>query len=711
MTLTDENGLPLYTNRLSAEDSPYLRQHAHNPVNWFPWGDDAFAEAKTGDKPIFLSIGYSTCHWCHVMERESFDNLEIAELLNRNFVPVKLDREQRPDIDEIYMTGTQLMSGHGGWPMSNFLTPEGKPFFSGTYFPPESFRDLIKQLDKVWKTRRTEIYREADRISEAIARHTNARGKSEELGDILRISTEALLDLFDNSSGGFGSSPKFPQESHLLLLLESWKRNKGESVRNALRLTLDQMYQGGIYDQVAGGFHRYAVDNEWQVPHFEKMLYNQAQLLHVYALAYSRFNLNAYKRVANEIAEYVLREMTSSEGAFYSATDADSEGEEGLFFTWTFEELENELSDDDLAFVMEVYGVTRDGNFEGKNILHLKNFPDLNRKEDSDDWLKHLSVIKAKLYSLRTQRLSPLRDEKIITGWNSMMISALVIAGHLLQSPKFLQAAERAADYLWTQHRREGVLWRISFNGNTSIKGNLEDYGSFAAASMSLFKYTAKEKWLDRARLIIQEMNALFWDMDDAGYFFSSIDEAKRLITRPKSPMDGATPSANSYAVSALVCFWLVTKDIGTEEKINRTIKQYSGLITSAPTAFSYMSSILQDYLTGQRDSIQYAANGHVRASLHKTVTGRTLELNIDQDWYINANKTTGSFKPTFITGKNIHCRYPLGTTRTPSFTEEPSNFYEGKITIDIVGEGPISLNLQACDKTSCLVPELLTFD
>ena len=711
MTLTDENGLPLYTNRLSAEDSPYLRQHAHNPVDWFPWGEDAFTEAKTGDKPIFLSIGYSTCHWCHVMERESFDNLEIAELLNRNFVPVKLDREQRPDIDEIYMTGTQLMSGHGGWPMSNFLTPDGKPFFSGTYFPPESFKDLIKQLDKIWKTRRTEIYREADRISDLIARHTNARGKSEELRDILQISTKALLDLFDNSSGGFGSSPKFPQESHLLLLLESWKRNKDEGVRNALRLTLDQMYQGGIYDQIAGGFHRYAVDNEWQVPHFEKMLYNQAQLLHVYALAYSTFNLNAYKRVANEIAEYVLREMTSSEGAFYSATDADSEGEEGLFFTWTFEELENELSDDDLAFVMEVYGVTRDGNFEGKNILHLKNCPDLKRKEDSDDWLKHLSGIKAKLYSQRTQRLSPLRDEKIIAGWNSMMISALVIAGHLLQSPKFLQAAERAADYLWTQHRREGVLWRISFNGNTSIKGNLEDYGSFAAASMSLFKYTAEEKWLDRARLIIQEMNALFWDMNDSGYFFSRIDEAKRLITRPKSPMDGATPSANSYAMSALLGFWLITKDIGTEEKINRTIKQYSGLITSAPTAFSYMSSILQDYLTGQRDSIQYAANGHVRASLRKTAAGRTLELNIDQDWYINANETTGSFKPTFITGKNIHCRYPLGTTRTPSFTEEPSNFYGGKITIDIVGEGPISLNLQACDKTRCLVPELLTFD
>ena len=711
MTLIDENGLPLFTNRLSEEDSPYLRQHAHNPVNWFPWGEDAFSQAQLGDKPIFLSIGYSTCHWCHVMERESFDNLKIAEFLNRNFVSIKLDREQRPDIDEIYMTGTQLMSGHGGWPMSNFLTPDGKPFFAGTYFPPESFKSLIKKLDEIWRTRRKEIYREANKIAEAISRHTNAKGKSEELGDILQVSKNALLDLFDNSFGGFGSSPKFPNESHLLLLLESWKRSKDEDVRNALTLTLDQMYQGGIYDQIAGGFHRYAVDSEWQIPHFEKMLYNQAQLLHVYALAYFSLNLNPYKRIATEIAEYVLREMTSPEGAFYSATDADSEGEEGLFFTWTFEELEAELSEDDLDFVVEVYDVTRDGNFEGRNILNLKNCPNLKLKEDSDDWLERLNSIKAKLYAHRTGRPRPLRDEKIITGWNSMMISALAIAGHHLESPNFLQAAERAADYLWEKHRKEEVIWRISFNGHTSVKGNLEDYGGFAAASMTLFKYTGAEKWLDRAKCIILEMNTLFWDMNDAGYFFSNIDEAKRLITRPKSPMDGATPSANSYALSALVQYWLVTKDIGIEEKINQTINQYSGLISAVPTAFSYMSSTLQDFLSGQRDSIQYAANGHVRASLKKTGLGRALELYIDKDWYINGNETAGIFKPTFISGKNIHCRYPLGTTRTPSFSDEPSKFYEGKITIDIVGKGPICLNLQACDKTKCLAPELLTFD
>ena len=710
MTLVDKDGAPLFTNLLSEEDSPYLRQHAHNPVNWLPWGEDAFSRASEEDKPIFLSIGYSTCHWCHVMERETFDNLEIAAFLNKHFVSIKLDREQRPDIDEIYMIGTQLMSGQGGWPMSNFLTLGGKPFFSGTYFPPENFKSLIKKLNEIWRTRRLDIEREADKIAAAITRHTNAKSDTGNLDYILHAAAKALKDQFDESYGGFGSSPKFPNESYLMLLLESWRRQGDKDACNAVRVTLNQMYQGGIYDQVAGGFHRYAVDREWQVPHFEKMLYNQAQLLELYALAFSSLNLPAYKRVATEIAEYVLRDMICPEGAFYSATDADSEGEEGMFFTWTFEELESELSKVDFDFVREVCGASRGGNFEGKNILNLKSFVGLSQKEDSESWLTQLSYIKAKLYALREKRSHPLRDEKIITGWNSMMISALAKAGCCLGSQRFLKAATRAAEYLWKEHWQEGLLWRISLNGHTSIKGNLEDYGGFAAASMTLFKYTQDAIWLERAEQIISAMNISFWDHDEAGYFMSNSYEAERLITRPKSPMDGATPSANSYALSALVQYWLVTRDIGVEDKINQTIKQYSGLIEAAPSAFSYMICVLQDYLSGQRDSIQYAAGGQVRVCLRQTDSGRALDIDIQKDFYISANETVGVFKPTLITGENIRCWYPAGATRTLEFVDEPSKFYEGKITIDIAGEGPFSLNLQACDGTKCFSPEMLIF-
>jgi uncharacterized protein YyaL (SSP411 family) len=708
--LVDDNGNPLYTNRLIHEDSPYLRQHAHNPVDWFPWGEEAFAKARQEDKPVFLSVGYSTCHWCHVMERESFDNLLIAEYLNEYFVSIKLDREQRPDLDDIYMTGTQLMSGHGGWPMSNFLTVQGAPFYSGTYYPAENFRHLLVQLNELWKTKRNEVERQAEEVAGAISKYTNAKSENAQLGGLITAGAEELARTFDSRFGGFGDAPKFPNEPQLMLLLENSRRNDNDNSRRALQQTLDHLYQGGIYDQIAGGFHRYAVDRQWLVPHFEKMLYNQAQLLPLYAQGSVELNKPAYRRIAMEIGDYVLRDMLSPDGAFYSATDADSEGDEGLFFTWTLEELAVVLSVDDLSLVRDVYGVSEEGNFEGRNILHLDESIETFAGDDLDSMLERVDQIKSRLYAAREKRIHPLRDEKVITGWNAMMISAFAVAGHCLDLPRFIEAALRAADYLWQHHWRERRLWRISLGGHQSIAGNLEDYAAFARAAMDLYRITQRREWLDRGVSVIDSMNDLFWDQDGAGYFLSRESEDGPLITRPKSPMDGATPSANSLAISALVQYWLATKDVMAEQKVAQTASAFSGLMVKSPFAFSYMIVALQDYLEGQRGVIQFAAEGKVRVERRHVENGALLEIAIESGWHINANETLDHLVPTRVVGKDFSVQYPDGISRKLAFVEAPFELYEGELSIIVHGSGPFTVELQACDNSRCLAPEKLVF-
>ena len=711
--MTDDSEKPGYCNRLAEEDSPYLLQHAHNPVDWYPWGDEAFNKARLEDKPVFLSIGYSTCHWCHVMEHESFDNDEIAGYLNEHFVAIKLDREQRPDLDDIYMTGTQLMTGHGGWPMSNFLSADGKPFYSGTYFPPANFMQLLQQLTEVWSTRRTEVLAQADKMAVAIEQYTAAKSNNAQLGDLLSLAVNELHGRFDSVHGGFGEAPKFPNESQLGVVMTDWLRTGNEQSETVLRLTLDRLYQGGICDQIAGGFHRYTVDQHWLVPHFEKMLYNQAQLLSLYAKAYSVLGDQAYKRVALEIAEYVLRDMCAPDGAFYSATDADSEGEEGLFFVWTVQELEEALSKEDVELAVELYGVTENGNFEGHNILHLGGSLEAYAKEHGltlDALLLRLATIKNTLYTRREQRVHPLRDEKIITGWNSMMISSLSIAATYLGKTSLLDAALRAAEFLWEKHWDDDGLWRISLNGHPSITGNLEDYSAFAEATMLLYARTDENKWLVRGRSIIQQMNELFWDEDGGGYFLSHIADAGPLITRPKSPMDGATPSANSIAISALTQCWLMTKDPAIEQKLNAAENAFSGLLTSSPSAFSYMVTAMQNHLHGQRDPIQFAAEGKVRAILSRTDDGVTLDLALQEGWHVNGYDTVGELLPTTVLDHH-DVVYPESITRKLAFMDEEISLYEGHVTIAISSPcWPITLQLQACDDTRCLAPELLLF-
>ncbi|MCB1647621.1 MAG: thioredoxin domain-containing protein, partial [Pseudomonadales bacterium] len=556
-TLVDSKGQPLYTNRLIHEDSPYLRQHAHNPVDWYPWCEEAFARAKAENKPVFLSIGYSTCHWCHVMEHESFDNEAIAAYLNEHFVSIKLDREQRPDLDDIYMTGVQLMSGQGGWPMSNFLTPEGQPFFAGTYYPAAGFRALLERISEVWTTRQQDVLEQAAKTSEAIAQYTAARSISKSLPeDLHQQAADELLSRFDETHGGFGGAPKFPNESMLWLGLTLADRYQRDDLRQMVCHTLDKMAAGGIYDQVGGGFHRYTVDQHWLTPHFEKMLYNQGQLIRVYAEAWRQTRKPAYSRVVRETIAYLLRDMRRSDGCFWSATDADSEGEEGRFFVWTPAELATVLSDGQFALVMDLYGVTENGNFEGRNILHtegsLEDYGEqVNRPVGELE--AELEQVRQKLYEFREQRIHPLCDEKIILSWNSLIVTALAEASAAFAEPEWLDLAESTMRRLLAVLKTPAGLWRISLHDTVSVAANQEDYAYTLEAVMSLYVQSGKTLWLTHARELAREMSDLFEDKQEGGFYLSRQDEATPLITRPRSPMDGAMASGNSVALSGLL--------------------------------------------------------------------------------------------------------------------------------------------------------------
>ncbi|HIG39182.1 MAG: thioredoxin domain-containing protein [bacterium] len=726
---------PRHTNRLIDESSPYLIQHAHNPVNWFPWGEEAFDCAAREGKPVFLSIGYSTCHWCHVMERESFDSEEIAQYLNDHFISIKLDREQRPDLDDIYMTGVQLMTGHGGWPMSNFLTVEGKPFYAGTYYPPDGFMNLLRQIQDLWRNRREEVLGQAEQISESIAQYTSAVSDSENLDDDLgEKAVGELLTRFDKKQGGFGGPPKFPNESQLLLALEQYRRNDNQAALNAVCLTLDKIGQGGIYDQIAGGFHRYSVDEYWLVPHFEKMLYNQAQLVRVYCDAFGTTGSPTYRRIVEQTVDYLLRDMSDANGAFYSATDADSEGEEGRFFTWTLDELRSVLSGPDVEFIAKLYGVTAIGNFEGRNILHLahsiedmlsgslKGFPGNFPGKDSrgDDWRAgdlpdRISSIHKKLYERRELRVHPLRDEKIITAWNGLMITALVNASWSLDRPDYLIVAEQAAEFIWRtnysaaanqQHR----LWRISYQGQVSIPGNLEDYACLAEATLTLHLYSGTDEWLTRGRRLVDDMLELFWDQNRGGFFLSLENDEGPLITRPKSPTDGAMPSGNATALAALVLLFQATGDKRVEVLIGQCLTAFTGLIEATPAAFATMIIAADSLFKKPNSKVQFCADGHVRVFARREGTVTRVTISISDSWHINSHVSSASrLTPTQVLGQ-FQVLYPPGEKLLSGFQHEALDVYRGDVELTIEGVvREVKIRLQACSEAVCLAVEELT--
>ncbi len=720
------DGQPQFTNRLILANSPYLLQHAHNPVNWFPWGEEAFAQARQENKPIFLSIGYSTCHWCHVMERESFDNIEIAKIMNENFICIKVDRERRPEVDEVYMTALVMTTGHGGWPMSNFLTTEGKPFFAGTYFPPNDFVSILQEITKLWQIQQPKFIEQAEHIFKAVQQVTNASSQAQQLGtDAIQAAVDAILARHDSFIGGFGTAPKFPQENWLLLLLETSLRNARQEPRLAAIRTLDAMAQGGIYDQIGGGFHRYTVDEQWLVPHFEKMLYNQAMLTRVYVLGHRL--TGDYSNIITQTLDYILREMTSVQGGFYSATDADTEEQEGLFFIWTPEQIRQALDAETAEFVIELYGVTKAGNFEGKNILHLPISLAKYAKQHKiplKQLLVKIDFVRGKLRSVRDKRELPMRDDKIITAWNGMMITALVEAADILQQPKYLEAAIKAANFINSELKQGDKLWRTYLDGQASIIATQEDYAYFAEALLNLYDVTGEKIWLQQAQAITDSMLKLFWDEANGGFFINVAGD-KLLIIRPKSPNDGAIPSGNSVAVRVLA---MLAKRTGIEryhDKANTAINSYAKAITASPDNYAYMLLGTDELLHGELKRQLYGANGKVKASVQLTAEDITVTIDISEGWHINAHKplqnnliatvlSIGSSEWQLETVK-----YPAPKLQSLNWQQEQLALYEGtvqlhgkvkSITPEKVANGilPISLKFQACNDKMCLPPEEL---
>jgi uncharacterized protein YyaL (SSP411 family) len=598
-----------FSNRLIHETSPYLRQHSHNPVDWYPWGAEALESARQLDRPIFLSIGYSACHWCHVMEHESFENEEIAKILNDHFVSIKVDREERPDLDQIYMASVQMLTGSGGWPMSVFLTPDLKPFTGGTYFPPDDrygrpgFKRLLLHIAEVWRTRRGDVEEAALQITG----HLRDLGRLEtEEGaldaSLLRQAFAGLAHAFDPRHGGFGQAPKFPHPMDLRLLLRCWKRFGEPQALEMVRVTLDHMARGGIYDHLGGGFARYSTDGRWLVPHFEKMLYDNALLVPCYLETYQIIGEPFYREIAEETLGWVLREMTSAEGPFYSTLDADSEGEEGKFYVWTAAEIEQVLGKDEADLFCAVYGVEPHGNWEhGKNILHhTQTFAQSARLNGlSEAELRgRLDASRRKLFEVRSRRVWPGRDEKALTSWNGLMIAALAQAARVLDRRDYADAAAHAADFILMRMRgREGRLLRTWKTGSEpKLNAYLEDYSFLLDALVSLYEATFEPRWIEAALDLAEVMIDQFWDADDGGFFYTGRDH-EALIARGKDPHDNAIPSGNSMAVTALLRLVKLTGRTDLQDKAETTLALYRGLLGAHPLAAGQMLLALDFHL------------------------------------------------------------------------------------------------------------------
>ncbi|MCA9054482.1 MAG: thioredoxin domain-containing protein [Planctomycetaceae bacterium] len=593
-------------NRLGRETSPYLLQHARNPVDWYPWGDEAFAEARKLDRPIFLSVGYSACHWCHVMEHESFENDEIARILNSGFISIKVDREERPDVDQIYMTAVQLLTHRGGWPMSVFMTPDGEPFFGGTYWPPHSrmgmpgFRDILVRISQIWSQQREEAFAAGRRLTSAIERvAAPAYQESPLTADLLQDAMGEILSSFDPVHGGFGSAPKFPHPMDIRLLLRCARRFDNSDALHAARHTLDKMAAGGIYDHLGGGFHRYSTDARWLVPHFEKMLYDNALLVPAF-LEGSQLTSSSsdvaesspspsdnYTRIVRETLDYVLREMTSPEGGYYSTQDADSEGEEGKFFVWFRDEVLELLGQDAGELFCQAYDVLPRGNWEGTSILNrpVSDTELCSRVQlTAEELHSALSDARKRLFAARSQRVAPGRDEKILTGWNGLMIEAMAHAGRVLAETRYTASARSAAEFILAEVRDDaGRLLHTFKDSRARLTAYLDDYACFISGLTELYQATFEPHWLEVAVDLAEQMQQHF--ADPSGGFFYTADDHERLITRTKDFQDNATPSGNSVAATALLKLGRITGRSDLEESGYQTLVAMSGLLTEHPRA------------------------------------------------------------------------------------------------------------------------------
>ncbi|MFZ2053380.1 MAG: thioredoxin domain-containing protein [Candidatus Aminicenantales bacterium] len=592
-------------NRLSNEKSPYLRQHADNPVAWYSWGGEAFREAEKQDKPVFLSIGYSTCHWCHVMEKESFSDGEVGRLMNETFISIKVDREERPDVDAHYMAVCQLLTGSGGWPLTVIMTPDKKPFFAGTYFPRESrfgligFPDLIRRIAEAWKNRRPELLSSAGRILAALGEDSSTPGSEKIQSSILDLAFSQLTGQFDDEYGGFGQAPKFPTPHHLTFLLRYARRKKDEKALAMVEKTLQAMRLGGMFDQLGLGFHRYSTDRRWLVPHFEKMLYDQALLSMPYTEAYQVTGKKEYRRTVEEIMTYVLRDLKSPEGAFYTAEDADSEGEEGKYYVWELSEIEAVLPRSQAELAGHIYNLRPEGNYTepgggrpGKNILFLSRPPALisaDLRISEDDLKKELSRIREALSNRRANRPRPLKDTMILADWNGLMIAALAKAAWALGRNDYAEAARAAAVFIRDKMTVQGKLHHRSAAGEVAVPAFLDDHAFLIWGLLELYEATFAEGFLSWAVELCKEAIRGFWDEREGGFFFTSAELHKDLPRRRKELYDGAIPSGNSAMVANLVRLGRLLGRADLEERAQRTVEAFSGKISQHPAAYTQL--------------------------------------------------------------------------------------------------------------------------
>jgi len=640
LTNTAYQGAKMPRNRLAKEKSPYLLQHADNPVDWYPWGEEAFQKAAGADKPIFLSIGYSTCHWCHVMAHESFEDEEVAALMNDVFVSIKVDREERPDIDNIYMTACQLATGGGGWPLTIIMTPDKRPFMTATYMPKHQrfgrpgMMELIPQVKELWKNRRDDVLQIAGKMTDALGRMTPDPGES--LGE--RELTEAYRQLasrFDGIHGGFGQAPKFPSPHNLLFLLRYWKRTGEPHALDMVEKTLQDMRRGGIYDQIGFGFHRYATDARWFLPHFEKMLYDQALIILAYTEAYQATAKEQYRATAEEICTYVLRDMTDTNGGFYSAEDADSEGEEGKFYVWTAQELRSLLGAKDAGVAAQVYGLTEEGNYyeeasgepTGRNIFSLERpiaeaAAALEMPEQK--LIERLEKIRSILFEEREKRIHPLKDDKILSDWNGLMIAALARAAGVFGEPHYAEQAQKAADFILRQQEKGSLLHRFR-EGEWGIPAHIDDYAFLIWGLIELYEAVFEVKYLREALALTDEALEHFWDGRNGGFFFTS-DESEALPVRGKEIYDGAVPSGNSVMMLNLLRLAKMTGRTDFEDKAEQIGKTFQKSVGRAAAGHTQLLCAV-DFAAGPSREIVIVGDpeGRDTNSMRRTLHGAYL--------------------------------------------------------------------------------------
>ncbi len=629
-----------HTNELINETSPYLQQHAHNPVDWHGWNRAALAKAKTEEKPILLSIGYSACHWCHVMEHESFEDEHIAAIMNENFVNIKVDMEERPDIDKIYMRFVQLTTGSGGWPLTVFLTPDQLPFFGGTYFPPNprfnmpSFEQILTSVAEAYRVRRDEITHSAKDVLAGIKGIADGQRVAESFTDeLLDSAFHRIIETFDNVNGGFGGAPKFPAPMTLEFLLRYYKRTGHKDALEVVVKTCNKMARGGIYDQLGGGFHRYSVDTTWMTPHFEKMLYDNAQLARIYVHLFQVTRDDFYKEIAIGTLDYIKREMLDENGGFFSAQDADSEGEEGKFFVWKPAEIAGILGEDDAKFFEVYFDVSDFGNFEGKNILNVKRSIKETAEEFSvseDLVMTSIETSKVKLFEARAKRIKPFRDEKILTAWNGLMLATFAEASAVFESAEYLITAKSNADFLIRELQDDGRLLRTWIDGKAKLNAYIEDYANLADGLFELFQASGESKYLFESKRLVDVMIEEFWDEESGGFYFTSNDHDE-LLVRSKDYFDNATPSGNSAAADVLLKLSKIFGDEKYERIAVLVLRIVAPQIRRHPGAFGRCLSAIDFYLSAVKEIVVIGDRGNeLEKELWRTYDPNKVVIPVD---------------------------------------------------------------------------------